>query len=107
LKEKPMHEEVLATIPQDSSDNLLEVALIHDGATDPSVELRYLSWGTGLGWYRQHTLKLDRTAAWALLRTFGPLRRRLAQDTSSTADRQVIPLTTARQTPGALHRSAV
>jgi hypothetical protein len=107
LKGKLMHEEVLATIPQDGSDNVLEVALIHDGATDPSVELRYLSWGTGLGWYRQHTLKLDRTAAWALLRTFGPLRRRLAQDTSSTADRQVIPLTTARQTPGALHRSAV
>ncbi|HEY7495216.1 MAG TPA: hypothetical protein VIH59_29430 [Candidatus Tectomicrobia bacterium] len=102
-----MCEEVLATIFQDGSDNVLEVAIIHDGATDPTVELRYLSWGTGLGWYRQHTLKLDRTAAWALLRTFGPLRRRLAKGTSSASGQQVIPLARARHTPGTLHRNAV
>jgi hypothetical protein len=40
-----MQEEVIAAIPQSSADNILEVALMHEGGNNPCVELRYLAWG--------------------------------------------------------------
>jgi hypothetical protein len=92
-----MQEEVIATIRQNDSSNLLEVALVQDGASGPRVELRVLSWGTGLGWYRQHTLRLDRTAARALLHTFDRLQRRLERSTFPALGRQIIP------SPGIVH----
>lgn len=93
-----MQEEVVATIHQDNAGNVLEVALVHDDATGPMVELRFLSWGTGVGWYRQYTLTLDRMAARTLLRTFGHLRRWLERDSSPALGRQIIPFPAARHT---------
>lgn len=63
-----MQETIIATIPQGDANSMLEVAYVHDAAGHSRVELRCLTWGAGVGWYRQHTLKLDRTAAHTLSR---------------------------------------
>lgn len=94
-----MQEEVVATIPQDDAGNVLEVVLVQDGTSGPRVELRFLSWGTGLGWYRQYTIRLERTAARALLRTFDHLRRRLEWNTSPTLRRQIFPFPSVLNAP--------
>ncbi len=39
-----MHEKVIAAIPQDTSDHMLEVVFIDDQAQGPRVELRTLAW---------------------------------------------------------------
>ncbi len=72
-----MQEEIIATIPQESSDSMLEVALIQGSCDNPTIELRRLSWGGGVGWYRQHTLRLDYATAQALLQTLRQARGRL------------------------------
>src|SRR5215813_2587321 len=87
-----MQENIIATIPQGSADTVLEVALIHDGSQGVHIELRYLAWGTGVGWYRQHTLKLDRSAAQALFRTLGYIRSCLAKLPRDESAEKVIPL---------------
>lgn len=88
-----MQEKILAAIPQGSTDTVLEVALIQDERGDRShLELRSLTWSASLGWYRQHTLKLDRDATQALLRTFGYVRRYLEKESSPEPVRKVIPL---------------
>jgi hypothetical protein len=70
-----MHERIIAAIPQSSADTMLEVALIQDDThANVGLELRYLAWSAGLGWYRQQTLTLDHTAAQALLRTLRSVR---------------------------------
>ena len=87
-----MQENIIATIPQGSADTVLEVALIHDGSQGVHIELRYLAWGAGVGWYRQHTLKLDRSAAQALFRTLGYIRSCLAKLPLDGSAKKVIPL---------------
>jgi|ERR671922_1713776 fructose-1,6-bisphosphatase/inositol monophosphatase family enzyme len=101
-----MHEEVIAAIPQEGGDTLLEVALLHNGAGSTGVELRYLIWGAGLGWYRQHTLMLDSAAARALLRTLGGVQRRLEQKTAKGRVSNVIPFPPNRQMPAATEQNA-
>ena len=96
-----MQENIIAAIPQGSADTVLEVALIHDDSQDVHIELRYLAWGSGVGWYRQHTLKLDRPAAQALLRTLGYVQGRLRTAPDGQA-RKVIPLPCAERTQAAL-----
>ena len=87
-----MQEDIIAAIPQGSADTVLEVALIRDDSQDVHIELRYLAWGAGVGWYRQHTLKLDRSAAQALFRTFGYIRSCLAKLPLDESAKKVIPL---------------
>ena len=70
-------EEVIATIPQERGDTLLEVALMHHGASCTDVELRTMIWGNGLGWYCQSTLILDQATARRLLSALSSVRRRL------------------------------
>jgi hypothetical protein len=70
-------EEVIATIPQERDGTILEVALMHYGASGTDVELRYMVWGDGLGWYRQSTLTMDQGTARKLLGALGCVRRRL------------------------------
>jgi hypothetical protein len=69
-----MHEKVIAAIPQDTSDHVLEVALIDDPAQGTRVELRALAWGNGLGWYRQHSVTLDRASLQGLQRALGQIQ---------------------------------
>lgn len=73
-----MWEEIIATIPQEREDVVLEVALLHSGEGGTEIELRSLVWGNGLGWYRQSTLTLDNAAAQKLLCVLGSVRRCLA-----------------------------
>jgi hypothetical protein len=101
-----MHEEVIAAIPQEGGDTLLEVALMHDGAGSTGVELRYLIWGAGLGWYRQQTLMLNSAAACALLRTLGGVQRRLEQKTAKGRVSNVIPFLPSRQMPATTDQNA-
>lgn len=85
-----MQEEMIATIPQESPDSVLEVILVHGGCGDTAIELRRLSWGAGVGWYRQHTLRLDCAAAQALLQTLRRAQKRLGKGTASMPGK-VIP----------------
>lgn len=85
-----MREEIIATIPQ-AGETTLEVALVYTDTEDASVELRRLVWGKGLGWCRQKTLRLEASAAHALLRTLGQVRHRLVPGDAVTSGRKVIP----------------
>jgi hypothetical protein len=84
-------EEIITTITQPKADGALEIALIHSEAASPRVELRELVWGAGLGWYRQHTCKLDSRTAHALLQTLGRLCTRLEAGERERESRKVIP----------------
>jgi hypothetical protein len=84
-------EEIITTITHPQADGALEIALIHGESASPRVELRELVWGEGLGWYRQHTCKLDSRTAHALLRTLGRLCARLEAKESSRENGKVIP----------------
>lgn len=84
-------EETLATIPQQGGDTVLEVVMTHDANDDARVELRHLVWGTGLGWYRQHTLKLDGTTTRDLIRALGIVQRRAERQTVENLAHNVLP----------------
>lgn len=86
-----MREEIIATIPHDEAEGTLEVALVHTDTNGTHVEMRHLAWGKGLGWYRQKTLRLEASAAHALLRTLGQVRHRLVPGDAVTSGRKVIP----------------
>jgi hypothetical protein len=86
-----MREEILTTIPQQQSDSVLEVVLVVKENNRSCIELRQLVWGSGLGWYRQHTLTLEATAARALLRGLKQLRNRCGGDGDLGQERKVIP----------------
>ena len=94
-------EEVIATIPQERGDTLLEVALMHHGASCTEVELRTMIWGNGLGWYCQSTLILDKATARRLLSALSSVRQRI--DPPGDAEREasegtkVIPFTNSRK----------
>jgi hypothetical protein len=89
-------EEILATIPQKDGNTALEVVMTHASPDEARVELRYLVWGTGLGWYRQHTLKLDGTTARDLIRALGIVQRRAEHQTVESLAHNVLPFPHAR-----------
>ena len=86
-----MHEKVIAAIPQDTSDHMLEVVLIDDQGQGPRVELRTLAWGNGLGWYRQHTVTLDSASLQGLQRALGQIKGHLRHRTPQRQSATVIP----------------
>jgi hypothetical protein len=86
-----MHEKVIAAIPQDTSDHVLEVVLIDDQGQNPRVELRALAWGNGLGWYRQHTVTLDSASLQGLQRTLGQIQSHIRHSTPQRQSATVIP----------------
>lgn len=65
-------EKTLATIPSTDPETLLEVVLCTRATAPPIVELRRLSWGAGIGWFRQQTLRLE---AGEVAHLFATLRR--------------------------------
>jgi hypothetical protein len=87
-----MREEVIVAIPQGSPDQVLEVVLVHDPPAAARLELRSCSWGRGVGWYRQQTLRLDPRAVHALHRTLSQLRRRLGAGGQPAPGGKVLPL---------------
>jgi hypothetical protein len=84
-------EQVLATIPQRGGDIVLEVVMTHDASGAASIELRSLVWGNRLGWYRQHTLKLDGTTARDLIRALGIVQRRTEHQAVESLAHKVLP----------------
>jgi hypothetical protein len=89
--DKGKQDEILATIPQEGGDTALEVAMTYNSPDDVSVELRYLIWGRGLGWYRQQTLRLNGTAARALIQALGIVRRRVEDQLVEGLGCKVLP----------------
>ena len=63
------HEHLLSTVTGDTEHQRLDVVLSPTPTGEPELELRRLSWGKGVGWYRQSTLRLDPAEAEALLQT--------------------------------------
>jgi hypothetical protein len=92
-----MNEEILATIPQESPESRLEVALVQDSAGSKTVEFRRLLWGEGIGWYRLHTIHMDRAAARMLLKTLRQAQNRW-QKRVATARGKVISFPQGRKT---------
>lgn len=86
-----MHEEVIATIPQGKTGSLLEVVLIQTRPEHSRIELRTLSWGEGIGWYRQHTLTLDAATVQTLGRMLSQVQQRLDHDLTTRHGSKVIP----------------
>ena len=62
-------ERLLDTVTGTTQHSRLEVVLNDNPDTGQVLELRRLSWGKGIGWYRQQTLQLDQAEAEALLQT--------------------------------------
>ena len=94
--------EILTTIPdaqrgaaaQAEPETALEIALEIEGEDQeegqPSIALRRLTWGSGLGWCRQQTLTLSADEAQALLQALQKSRRKW-RATPSTPHGKVIP----------------
>ena len=61
--------QLLSTVTADDKNGRLEIVLSPNDAGEPALELRRLSWGRGVGWYHQHTLRLNPAEAEALLHT--------------------------------------
>jgi hypothetical protein len=93
------YEEVIAVVPQEGGDAALEVVLTHDGAGGMGVELRSVIWGHGVGWYRQHTIAVDRKAIRALCRGLECARRRLDDRSNAWHASNVIPFPRRRRAP--------
>lgn len=93
-----MHEEVIATIPQEETDTLLEVVRVYESPGHPCITLRFYVWGNGVGWYRQHTLKLDEATARTLWRVLGRIQHRSGQYTAK-GHSYVIPFPGVQRTP--------
>jgi hypothetical protein len=91
-----MHEKVIAAIPQGTPDHVLEVALIDDPAQGPRVELRTLAWGNGLGWYRQHTVTLDRASLQGLQHVLGQIQGSIRHTTPQRQSATIIPFPCAQ-----------
>ena len=87
-----MREEMIASIPQKQQDTVLQVVLIHNDAGASHIELRCMTWGTGLGWYRQKTLTLNRDTARTLLRNLGLARSQVSAKRPRHSGRNVISL---------------
>jgi hypothetical protein len=94
------NEEVLATIPQRGSDTVLEVVMTHDAIGATTVELRSVVWGNGLGWYRQHTLRLDGTTARELVQALGVVQRRAEHQAIEALTHKVLPFPRRHQQQG-------
>jgi hypothetical protein len=94
-------EEVLVTIPQKGDDTVLEVVMMHDAIGAPAIELRYLVWGNGLGWYRQHTLRLDGTTARDLIQALGVVQRRMERQAVESLGHKVLPFPHKHRQPAA------
>jgi hypothetical protein len=86
-----MLEKIIAAIPQDTPDHVLEVALTGDQAQGLNVELRSLVWGNGLGWYRQHTVILDSTSLQGLQRALSQIQGHLRHSPAQRQSATVIP----------------
>jgi hypothetical protein len=89
IDDKP--EVVLATIPQETNETMLEVTMICETSGATIIELRSLVWGEGLGWYRQHTLRLNGTTARNLIQALGVAQRRVECQTSDILGPKVLP----------------
>jgi hypothetical protein len=86
-----MPEKIIAAIPQDTPDYVLEVALTGDQAEGLRVELRTLAWGNGLGWYRQHTVTLDSTSLQGLQHAISQIQGHIRHSNPQRQRATVIP----------------
>ena len=102
-----MSEEIIAQIAQAEDHTRLEVALIQDDYAEPRIELRTLSWGTGLGWYRCNTLTLDGGTAHQLMQALRQVRRRTHRASSPASGRKVLPFPAPSAAPTALERQVM
>ncbi|HKA55483.1 MAG TPA: hypothetical protein VKJ47_17665, partial [Candidatus Binatia bacterium] len=84
-------EKVLATLG--NRDTALEVALCTAATGGPHLELRRLSWGDGVGWYRQQTLQITVTEAEGLLLALRAGRSKW-KARAADSSRKVIPFPT-------------
>src|SRR5262245_54518564 len=84
-------EKVLATLG--NRDAALEVALCTAATGGPHLELRRLSWGDGVGWYRQQTLQITVTEAEGLLLALRAGRSKW-KARAADSSRKVIPFPT-------------
>jgi len=96
-------EEILTTIAGMSSDSRLEVALCTGSAEGRYLELRRLSWGEGIGWYRQQTLRLDAAEAEGLLLALRGSRNKWREQTEEPRGK-VIPFPTITDGQGRRER---
>jgi hypothetical protein len=84
-------EKILTTITSADPDSLLEVALCGRENGQTTIELRRLSWGEGIGWFRQQTLRLDTAEAESLLSALRTSRNQWKARPANPQARKVIP----------------
>ncbi len=88
--------QLLGTVETDDGHSRLEVVLSPNDKGKSALELRRLSWGRGVGWYRQHTLRLDPTEAEVLLHTLRTSRRTWREVRQAPSGNKVIPFPTGQ-----------
>jgi hypothetical protein len=90
------HEEIIATIAGATATSRLEVAVCTDAQGARKTELRRLSWGAGVGWYSQQTLRLDARETEELLWALRGTRQRW-RDQAAREHGKVIPFPVSPQ----------
>jgi hypothetical protein len=84
-------EVVLATIPQHKQDTVLEIVMLPGADGTSSIELRSLTWGNGVGWYRQHTIQLDGATARHMIQALEVVQRRVEHQGQDSLVRRILP----------------
>jgi hypothetical protein len=79
----------------------MQVVMIHHATGVTDIELRSLVWANGLGWYCQHTLQLDGTAARDLVQALGIVQRRVEREAVDGLTHKVLPFPRRYQPRGA------
>ena len=90
------HEQLLSTVTADDKHSRLDLVLSPNDEGEPALELRRLSWGKGVGWYRQHTLRLDPAEAEVLLHTLRTSRSAWREGPQAPSGK-VIPFPTVQR----------
>ena len=93
-----MQEHILTTLDNACDQTKLEVALLQDPASEPVIELRSMTWGSGIGWYRQQTLVLDAHLAQALARFLRQVHPEVVPAEPTVRKDNVIPFPQKRGT---------
>lgn len=64
-------ETILSTIPGSSTDEQLVVVMCRSVERDSYIEIRQQSWGEGIGWFTQSTVKMEPHQVGQLRNTLG------------------------------------
>lgn len=76
---------LIGVLKGESEESKIEVHA-HNGEEDPILELRYMSWGSGIGWFCQKSIRIDQGQEAQLFRILEQRRQWIARRNKSISN---------------------